>query len=445
MSIFKYLPEVTVNFSTTRGTPVYTEDGLKIGKIYDYFVDYGEVYPQVMALQFREKGQFFYVKWSDVKFFSPKRVIVFNSYQIGRSRTFPVVSKTKSKKALLNFNEDRDTLEYPAIGKVILDRQVVDMEGKKVVRVNDIQFLKVGPVLRVVHASIGLRSMIRRLGYEKMIDLLVRFVRPQSKYLHVDPGINWKFVHAIPNKSVQENVQLSVTGQDFNEIHPADLADILEDLDEHARERIFKTLDPETAALTLSEVDQDMQAQLIKKDSPENIAQIIENMGTDEAADILNELGEETVGAIISEIKDEEIQDEIQELLEYEEDTAGGLMSTEVFQVSPSMKKSEVLKFIRDEHQDLESVYDIYAVDDEGKLIGTCSLKNLLIVEGDVSLGDVMETRDIKSMGPDEHWKTVASFMSKYNLINLPIVEKDDELIGMISIDDVLPWLLDEK
>lgn len=445
MTVFKDCPQISIHFSKVINTPIFNLNGRKIGKLTDFFVDFEEVYPAVIALQYSQNGHFFYVNWNEIKYFSLNKIIVKNEDSVRRSRTYPKVCHKKVITSLLASQFSGTTVEYPPLGKVILDRQIVDTNGKKVVRVNDIQFIKTGPYLRVTHASIGLRSMLRRLGYETVIDYIVKTVMPKSKYLTSESLINWKHVHAIPDKTVQKNVKLNLTNADIKSIHPADLADILEDLDPHARELIFNDLEPSIAAQTLTEVEQDLQVSLIKKETAENAAKIIENMGTDEAADILHELHTDRANAIISKIENDETQEEIQELLEYDEDSAGGLMSTEAFEMHPSTKKTDVLKYIQENHKDLENIYDIYIVDEIGKLLGHCSLYKLLIQIEDIELKDIMKSEDILSISPSADWKEVATFMSKYNLINTPVIDDSNTLLGIISVDDILPWLLKEK
>lgn len=445
MDIFKNFSNISVHFSKSISTTIVNEDGRKFGNLSDFFIDYEEVYPVVIAIQYKRNKQHFYISWDNILEFSYKKVVIKNNSFIGRSRTYPKATKQKVITSLLANQFTGETVEYPPLGRIVLDKQIVDTAGKKVVRVNDIQFIKTGQHLRVTHAAIGLRSMFRRLGYEPIIDRIVRLIKPSSKYLTSEALINWKYVHAIPNRSIQSSVKLNLTNEDIKGLHPADLADILEDLDSHGREIIFSNLDAKTAAETLSEVEEDVQINLLKNESIEKAADIIEEMDTDDAADILHELGQKKAAEIIDEIEDEEMKEEIQELLEYEDDTAGGLMSTEVFDVSPTLKKSDILKKISNEHEEIESIYDLFIIDKSEKLLGTCSLKHLLIQKEDIVVGDVMNKDDIKFLLPHMHWREVASHMSKYNLINAPVVNDENKLLGIISIDDLLPWLLNEK
>jgi magnesium transporter len=205
---------------------------------------------------------------------------------------------------------------------------------------------------------------------------------------------------------------------------------------------IFSNLDPKLAAETLSEVDEDLQASLLENELPEKAAEIIENMDTDDAADLLNELDDDVADKIISNIDDLETQEEIQELQDYDEDTAGGLMTSEIFEVTADLKKSEVLLLIQEKHDEVASFYDIYVVDENHILIGTLSLQELLIHKENLLVGEMMNDSDIKYLNASTHWKQVADFMNKYNMVTVPIISNEHELLGMVSVDDILDRLL---
>lgn len=442
MNKFNNFHDITLHFSKAIGITIYNEDGQKLGKLNDFFIDYEEIYPSVLALQYKRSGILFYVNWEDVLNFSYSKIIIKNETFPIRSRTFPKTLNKKTVTSLLANQFAGPTVEYPPLGQIVLDKQIVDTHGKKVVRVNDIQFIRAGKDLRVTHAEVGLRSFVRRLSLEHPVDFFVKTLNPKSKYLTKDYTINWKYVHAIPNRNVQKSVRLNLTNEDLSELHPADIADILEDLDSHGREMIFSNLDPQLAAETLSEVDEELQASLLKNEDPEKAADIIEMMDTDDAADLLNELDDEQADAIISNIDDVETQEEIQELLEHDEDTAGGLMTSEIFEIKSNLQKHEVLGLIKEVHAEVASFYDMYIVDDNKTLIGTLSLQELLIQPENSYIHEIMNSTDIKSLNADTHWKEVAEFMNKYNLITVPIVSKSNELLGMVSVDDVMDRLL---
>lgn len=442
MEIFKELPDITLHFSATVGIPLQNEEGQKLGSLVDFFIDYEEIYPSVLAIQFKRSGVLFYIHWADVLTFSYKKIVVKKEAYSRRSRTFPKTLNSKTVTSILANQFAGPTVEYPPLGQIVLDKQIVDTHGKKVVRVNDIQFIRAGKDLRVTHAEVGLRSFVRRLSLERPLDIIVKTLKPNAKYLSNDSTINWKFVHAIPNRNVQKSVRLNLTNEDLRDLHPADIADILEDLDSHGREMIFSNLDPKLAAETLSEVDEELQASLLENENPEKAAEIIENMDTDDAADLLNELDEAKADAIISNIDDVEMQEEIQELLEHDEDTAGGLMTSEIFEVNADSSKAEILKLIKLRYEEVASFYDIYVINENRALIGTLSLQEMLIHSDDALVKDMMNESDIKCMFVDMHWKEVAQFMNKYNMITCPIVSRENELLGMISVDDILDRLL---
>jgi magnesium transporter len=443
MEIFKDLNDITLHFSATVGITIYNEERHKLGRLVDYFIDYEEIYPSVLALQYKRSGILFYILWEEVISFSYKEIVIKKEAFPRRSRTFPKTLNPKTVTSILANQFTGPTVEYPPVGQIVLDKQIVDTHGKKVVRVNDIQFIRAGRELRVTHAEVGVRSFVRRLNLEQPIDLLVKLIHPKSKYLSNDTTINWKYVHAIPNRNIQKSVRLNLTNEDLKDLHPADLADILEDLDSHGREMIFSNLDPKLAADTLSEVDdEDLQASLLGNEDPEKAAEIIENMDTDDAADLLNELDEDVADEIMSNIDDLETQEEIQELLDYDEDTAGGLMTSEIFEVTANLTKSEVLALIQEKHDEVASFFDIYVIDQNRILIGTLSLQELLIVKEDLLVSDMMNDSDIKCLNADAHWKHVADFMNKYSMVTVPIISDDHELLGMVSVDDILDRLL---
>ena len=441
MHIFSNLNQISVFFSELLGVTISDSKKNKIGKLQDIFIDFEETYPTVLALQFLQNKKKVFIPWEHVKSFSIKEIEIKES-EIVEAKKYTKKGKKRAITNILAAGYSETPVDLPPVGKVVLDRQIVDTHGKKVVRVNDIQFIKSGRFLKTIHATVGFRSIVRRLGYDRFYQFISNILK--RDFLS-EKLINWKYVHAIPDRNIQSNLKLSVSNEDIRSIHPADLADILEDLDVYGREKIFNTLTPEQAALTLTEIDDDLQSKLIKGETPEDAARIIENMGTDEAADILSELDKEQASAIISNIQDDETGEEIQELLEYEDDTAGGLMSSEVFEINLNSKKSDVINKIQNEHDEIESIYDIYIIDEDNKLVGTCPLSKILIQIGDIKITDIMTKDDIKSLTPYVSWKEVASFMSKYNLINVPIVDDSNILLGIISVDDVLPWLLDEK
>lgn len=443
MGIFKNFNEVSVHFSKCMGSKVLNHQGKSLGRISDIFVDYEDLYPLVIALQYKRKNKYFYILWEEIEEFSYQSVKINIDREEKAGKSFPKENSNKSIKSILA-NQFTEAIEYPPIGKVVLDRQIVDTSGKKVVRVNDIQLIKVGDYLRVTHAEVGLRSMIRRLGYEKLIDRTIKVFRPNSTYLTKTQLINWKYVHAIPSRNIHKNVKLNLSNDDIKGMHPADIADILEELDSFGRENIFSKLDLQTKAETLTEIDEEIVSSLINDENPEETARIIEEMDADDAVDLLHELDKSKAELIINNIKDSEQKEEVQELFEYEDNVAGGIMSNEFFEVSLTDTKETILNRIPDVFDELDSVNDIYIIDSNHKLLGMITLAELLANKENVYVKDVMRTEGIIAIEPDAHWKEIAEQMNKYNLFTIPII-KNEEILGVVSVDDILPYLLKEK
>tara|TARA_B100000925_G_C22007664_1_gene474443 strand:+ start:614 stop:1957 length:1344 start_codon:yes stop_codon:yes gene_type:complete len=446
MEIFKKLNQLSVHFSSLIGIKIKRESSTFVGKLSDLFVNYDEAFPSTLAIQFKNKSQIGYIHWDNILIFSLDEIIIKDDSSISLNQNFPKVQDQQVVTSLLARQFKGEAMELPPLGKVILDRQVVDTSGKKVIRVNDLELIKAGDSLKLTHALVGLRSLIRRIGLLPIFDFFIFKLGMPFDSIKKETVINWKFIHALPTKNMQKSVQVSLTNDEIKKMHPADLADILEELDPNSRKLIFNELDTSYAAETLSEVGHGVQLSLIKDEPDEEVAEILSKMAPDEAADILGEINEEKKDKIIENFDDSELKEEIKELLEYEEDTAGGLMSSEVFEITPDLNKNDILKIIKNEFSDIESIYDIFIVDKNKKLIGYCPLNKLLISEDDLSIGKIMQEEDIKTISPESNWREVASLMSKYNLINLPVTHLDtNELLGIISVDDVLPWLLDER
>jgi magnesium transporter len=440
MNVFSNFESNVVYFSKILHTKIVGNDETYLGKFKDFFVDFENTYPLILAVLYQYKGHFYYVMWKDVEFFSYEKIQLKKQAVIKNGNVLPIIHKEKTQ----HKNEDNIILDYPSIAKVALDKQIVDTFGKKVVRVNDLHFIRVGEYLRVTYAAIGAKALLRRLGFDEWVIRIYQFLFPRSEFFKKEQLINWKFVHTIPNKNLQSDVQLKVANDFIKNIHPADFADLLEELAMHERESLFEQLDTETAAKILPEIDSDFQASLIGSMQPKEAAEILEEMGTDEACDILNELEQDRASVIISNIEDGSIQEELNELLKYKEDSAGGIMSKEILSVQVQATKNSIIEHIQHENENLASVYDIYIVDEKNKLIGSCTMRKLLLQKENIGIKDIMETEDLKLVHPDWNWKEVASYMSKYNLINLPVISKSGELVGVITVDDILPWTLDE-
>jgi magnesium transporter len=325
------------------------------------------------------------------------------------------------------------------IGRDLLDQQIIDVNGRKVVRVNDITMEVrqdgMRDTLSVLEVDIGIRSIFRRVFQGVMPPRWIR--RLQSR---IPPNsIPWDLANVVEPDPFRR-LRLNISYEKLERMHPADLADIVEELSPAERGAIFETIDSEVAADALSEVeDPKMQASILEGLEPEKAADIVEEMAPDEAADILSELEKETSDEILDEM-DSEPKTEVRELLEFEEDTAGGLMNTEFVSLHQNASVMDALAALRGNEDLLESLNTLYLVDEDEKLAAAIPLARLFVASGAAKLKD-LATETLIQVGVDEHQDRVTELFDKYNLLTLPVVDEEGKLAGVITADDIISVL----
>lgn len=269
----------------------------------------------------------------------------------------------------------------------ILDKQIVDTFGAKVVRVNDLQFLRLESKLRLVHVDVGFKGLMRRVGWERGVCATVRWL---FSYDLPDRFIGWKYVQLLSGKAP---LHLSVSQKKLSELHPAELADILEDLRGRDRSAIFHALDTETAADALEEIDDPkLQTALIETVSVEKASDIIEEMSPNEAADLLADLPQERADQILQEMNAETAED-LRELLVHEEESAGGIMTTSLLSLSPELTVETAMTRLHQEAADLDVLYYVYLLDPVGQLSGVVSVRDLLTASPQQRLSEIQTSR----------------------------------------------------
>jgi len=265
-------------------------------------------------------------------------------------------------------------------------------------------------------------------------------IRPHAKYLHNERFVSWKYVQ--PVSSDPEVLHLNIPQRQLSELHPADIAEIMAELDAQEREALFRKLDVETAAETLEEADAKLQRELIGAIEPEHAADIVEEMSPDDAADLLKDLPEEHASEILEEMEDDEAQD-VRELLSYDPDTAGGLMTTDFVVVRPELTAQEALEWVKREASEKEAIYSLYVTDDQGTLKGVVSLREILLAAPTLTVADIMFDRPT-SVAPETEVTDVAKTAAKYNLFAVPVVDKEGHIVGIVTVDDLLDRVLGE-
>jgi magnesium transporter len=324
------------------------------------------------------------------------------------------------------------------MGRDLLDQQIIDVNGRKVVRVNDVT-LEVQDTsgfdqIFVMEVDIGLRSILRRLLQgavpRKLIRALQQPIAPAS--------IRWEFCNIV-EADPQRRLRLNISHDKLEQMHPADLADIVEELGPAEREAIFETIDSEVAADALSEMDSKTQASILESLEPEVAADIVEEMSPDEAADALGELEEETSQEILEEMEQDD-KTEVTELLEFEEDTAGGLMNTEYASLADTATVSDAMVMLRENEELIENLNLILLVDGEGRLTAAVPLARLFLASGDTPL-KVLALDPLISADVDMSQDRVTELFDKYNIFTLPVVDEKRILSGVITADDVISLL----
>jgi magnesium transporter len=343
---------------------------------------------------------------------------------------------TLSDELLVPYHDDEYMLR---IARDLLDQQIIDVNGRKVVRVNDvtlsIQNDGTRDFLAVLEVDIGVRSIFRRL-FQGVLP-----VRTIRRLQHAIPpnSIRWDLANVVEPDPLRR-LRLNISYQGLEKMHPADLADIVEELGTAEREAIFETIDSEAAADALSEVeDPKMQASILEALEPEKAADIVEEMAPDEAADVLSELEEETSEEILDEM-DSAPKSEVRELLEFEEDTAGGMMNTEYVSLHENASVMDALSALKGNEDLLESLNMLFLVDGEERLSAAIPLARLFIASGSAKLKD-LAAENLIQVTVDERQDRVTELFDKYNLLTLPVVDEESKLVGVITADDIISVL----
>ncbi len=340
-----------------------------------------------------------------------------------------------SDEQLTPYHDDEYMLR---IGRDLLDQQIIDVTGRKVVRVNDLTFEIRNDgerdTLIVAEVDIGVRSVLRRLlqgvAPSRWIRRLQEVVPPNS--------IKWDLCNVVEPDPLRR-LRLNISYEKLERMHPADLADIVEELSHNEREAIFESIDSEAAAEALSEVDPKMQASILEALEPERAADIVEEMDPDEAADVLAELEDETSEDILDEMESEPETD-VRELLEYEEDTAGGMMNTDFVALPDGALAVDATAAVQGAEDLLETLNTLFLVDAEGRPTASIPLARLFVARPGARLKE-LAAETLITAPVDEKQKRITELFDKYNLLTLPVVDQDGKLAGVITADDIISVL----
>lgn len=338
-----------------------------------------------------------------------------------------------------------DLIELPAeevesgllLVENVLDRQIVDLNGRKLVRVNDIRLVTVSTGTFAIAVDIGIDGILRRIGIGQPLKRFFSLfnVNIPTKY------ILWDDVQTIDYSNL--NIKLSKSYSRLNTLHPSDLADILEDLGKKPIISVFSALDEEKAADVLEEMEPHAQVHLVENLPVEKVADVLEKMPADEVADILDEIEDEKAEMLLSEMDDESSQ-EVRELLEYSDNSVGSLMTTDYISFRPDTRVGDVIKYLREKKPEPSELYNIFVTGEDDELKGSFDLRDLVIAEPDQTVSEIMNPEPI-SLLDDQKLNDIAELISKYNLLAVPVVDENSRLQGMVVVDDVVEDLISER
>lgn len=320
------------------------------------------------------------------------------------------------------------------VNRWLLDKQIIDIRGAKVVRVNDIklrwEIVDGELAIHLISVDVGPRGLFRRLG---MNFLANKF---QENLL------DWQNFNPLQDRYA--SLQLLFSNEGLDKLHPADLADILEDLNQHGQNQLLRYLDPETAADTLAEVESETRSQLLESMETDQASTLVQAMAPDEAADVLGELSWQKRAEILQHMNPDEARD-VQELLRYEEGSIGSLMTTEVVALPHTITAQEAIERLRLIAPPADSIYYIFITDAANRLLGVLSLRDLIVAAPDTALEDIMR-KNVAAIHPEDDYEEVLDLTVKYNLLAVPVVNEDsNELLGMVTVDDVLDTLMEDR
>jgi magnesium transporter len=396
------------------GRPVRDQLGESIGKVADLIVAIGDSYPPVTGLVVNNNGREIFLSWQAVTSLDAEGATLGTS-AIDISR----------------FQQRSDEIR---LKRDLMDKQIVDIDGRKVVRVNDLRLDEVEGALHLVAVDVGASGVLRRLGIEGPWRTIARGLHREVPERYID----WEDVDPV-ERSIA-SVRLRVPHKGLAELHPADLATIIDQLSRSDRVGVIASLDDEAAADAIGEMEPETQVEVLEDLEPERAADILEEMDPDEAADLVADLSNESRVEILGLMEKDEA-DEVQELMTYAEDTAGGIMTTEFVAVPATLTAAQTIDRLRELEPDAETIYYVYVTDPDERLVGVLSLRDLIVSRPEMPISTFMFDEPV-AVRTDASQEEVTEVVARYNLLAVPVVDAEGRLEGIVTVDDAMDTLL---
>lgn len=414
----------TFYLSGITGKEVFDADGEAIGRIRDLLINNAPSGSSDPSQQL--------VTGIKLKIKKETKIFSFSTFRVVKARE--ALNVTCSELIELSSDEISNGL---LLVENILDKQIVDLNGRKLVRVNDVRLATLPAGTFAVAVDIGIEGLLRRIGIAIPIKRLLSLLKINipAKY------ILWDDVQAIDFSNL--NIKLSKSYAKLHTLHPSDLADILEDLGRKSSTHVFSALDEEKAADVFEELETQAQIHIIESLPVNKMADVLEKMPADEVADILDEIEDEKAEMLLQEM-DSESSQEVRELLEYPDNSAGSLMTTDILSFRPEVKVEEVINELRIKKPEPSELYKLFVTEKNDELVGTFDLRDLVVSQPETGIGQIMKSEPV-FLYDDQKVDDLAEIISKYNLLAVPVVDRNNQLQGMVVVDDVVEDLINKR
>ncbi|MCY6369546.1 magnesium transporter [Clostridium ganghwense] len=395
---------------------VYDEYDDCIGKLSDIYVTTGNGYPKAIGYKIKKGSEVNNYEFRNIKFYDDNGKIYIKVRMVK-----DIIPRAYSY----------------LLSKHLLDKQIVDVNGKKVVRVNDLRIADISGEIRVIAVETGFLALSRRYNLEKFIKVFFKLLNKQPQ----DKVIMWDDVESL--EMVEDSLKIAVPYRKISELHPADIADILEEVDLKYRNKILESLDEHLAADTFEEIDPEIQADILETMNQSKVSEILNNMSNDEIADILEELDEETAEKFLVNLETED-EEKVRDLMQYEDEAVGSIMNTDYVAFNVNITAAETLELLKEIKPEEKISHYIYIVDQHEKLQGVVSFFELGLADPNSKLKDIMK-REIIKLFDDENLETAITKFIKYDLITIPVIDNEEKLQGIVIINDIIEEVFSEK
>ena len=403
----------TFLYSIILGKKVYDEFGDVLGSLKDIYVTTEDGYPRVIGYKLKKDGVTFHYEFKYIEF---------------NEKDGKVKIKTRGSKEIL-------PMRYSyLLSENLLDKKIVDINGKKVVSVNDLRIAKIAGEYRVIGVEAGPLAKYRRLGIGGLAKFIFKLFRKDT----TDKMLRWDDVESL--EMVDNNLKINLPYKKLSTLQPADLADILEELDSTSRKQVLESLDEDLAADTLEEIDSEYKSEIIKELSDSKAVEVLENMPNDEIADLLDDLNEEEREKILLNLEREDAE-EVKELLNYEDETVGSIMSKEFISVNLDITVGETIDILKEMQPDEEVMYYIYITDKDEQIQGVVPIRDLIINDSEIKIKEIMD-ETVSRVRFDDEINKVIKVAAKYHLNSVPVIDADEKLIGIVIIHDLIDEFL---